>query len=205
MKKTLAAFVLSLMVIASIPLVSRAEPVLIATIVGTVLGVDFLSCDINIIWGCDEGGGGGTGLGGDVPAKDPTPVPTPCTSAPNSCGMTTTGFVKTATVGGKGNSCDATTPPDSACPPPTIGANGFKATPSLIGPGMHATLSWNVANVSACSISSDSAFTYSGTGQGSVDVNPTQTTTYTLSCHKGGGPSGTRSIRVTYDPHFVEK
>lgn len=108
--------------------------------------------------------------------------------------------------------CDADTPPNSQCPAPVIGENGFYADPSIIGGARlvngqgQTTLHWQASNSTACSISGDNGFSASGDASGEATATGlTQTTTFTLTCQDGdGGPTGKRSIRVIVDPKYRE-
>ncbi|MDE2071305.1 MAG: hypothetical protein KGI70_01055 [Patescibacteria group bacterium] len=102
-------------------------------------------------------------------------------------------------------SCNATPPPNSACPPPVIGRN-FYASPAPVGPGMSTTLTWSAANASACKIDGDNGFSNVGGSSGSVSTGPlASTTTFTLTCQNGGGgPETSASVRVAVDPHYQE-
>ena len=181
------------------PLQSRAEPTILATLIGGVaslFGVDFFSCSFNILFYCDSSGNViGSDGGGSV-------IQDACTSAPNSCGQTNTGFLS-----GNGSVCSATPPPNSTCPTPSIGGGDFYAQPSIIGVGMSSTLHWTASNATACTITSDNGFTPMTAGSsGSVSTGSiTASGTYTLTCKNGdGGPQGSASIRVVVDPNFKE-
>lgn len=224
----------------SAPLKSKGEVVLIITaIVGALTVVDAVSCDVNVIWGCDGGGMGvgGVGGGGVGGGGDPTPNPDACTSTPNGCGMTTEGSLEdgicnaspppnsscpsctsTANACGQtntgnviGGTCNATTPPNAACPPPVFSNDpnnsSFSASPSTLGVGMSATLSWSVSNATDCDITSDAGFSSLNKPiTGTMSTGPVLvTTTYTLTCENGdGGPRGSKTIKIIVDPHFKE-
>lgn len=75
------------------------------------------------------------------------------------------------------------TPPD-ACPTPPTPTLSVHATPSTIVVGGSSTLSWVSANTNSCSGSwTSQALSLNGT----VQVSPTSTTTYTVGCHGPGG------------------
>lgn len=160
---------------------------------GILAAVDATTCSVNVFWGCDGGGGGGGGSSNIVQ--------TPCTSSPNSCGMTNTGFIS-------GGACNATPPADSACPTPSVAQNAYYSSRTTVGPNMTATIYWTAQNATACAITSDNpAFTaYTGGSTGSISSGVlTQTSTYTLSCKNGDtGPSVSKSLRIIYNPNFVE-
>src|SRR3989344_1184454 len=106
----------------SIPSTSRGAPVIavILTVAVAATGVaiyDYNSCDVNLVWGCNSNGGstggGASGPGGGLwqgqgnePAETGNPqtqnenaqgaggaVGEICNSAPNACGMVSTGFI----------------------------------------------------------------------------------------------------------------
>ncbi len=161
---------------------------------GAATGV---ACAIGLI--CSSGGGGGGG-GGTVYANDP------CTSPANACGMTNAGTI--VNNGNGTGSCSATPPPNSQCPAPSISPGpGFYATPSTLGTGGSATLTWNTANATDCVVKGDNGFSGgSSTGSGSAPTGAlSQTTTFTLTCEDGaGGPKTSASIKVLIDPHYKE-
>jgi hypothetical protein len=140
--------------------------------------------------GGQSGGSGGAG-GGAAQACS--------TSGTNACGMSGTGFITNGV-------CSATVPPNSACPVPTIGTNGFYAEPALVRSGEQTTLRWNVTNATTCSLSGGSlsllGLPLSGNNlSGSI----TQKTTYTLTCENGdGGPSTSANTTVNLVPSFQE-
>jgi peptidoglycan-associated lipoprotein len=84
-------------------------------------------------------------------------------------------------------------PPPPPAKPPAPRIDAFSAEPSSIQQGQSATLSWSVANATDISIDQ-------GLGQiaanGTRQVFPANTTTYTLTA-RGGGASLTRSATVT--------
>lgn len=139
---------------------------------------------------------------GDGPKRsDPLPTqPDACSSAPNACGMRGTGFV----VGG---SCNATVPPNSECPAPAFGPNGFFAANTTIGRAMATTLTWAAEDATACTLSSDGSFSArSVEPSGSISTGALiQTTTFTLTCENGeGGPKSSRTAKVAIDPNIKE-
>ncbi len=182
------------------PAESKADPVVFTIILGAVtglIGVDIISCDINILFGCDDDAGivaGGNGNGSAT-------VQEICTSGTNACGQTNTGFIS-------GGVCNATAPPNSSCPAPSFGSDdAFFARPSKIGVGMSTTLNWTVTNATECDITSDNGFSAANRETtGSVSTGAvSMSSTYTLTCQNGdGGPEGSKSLRVIVDPHFRE-
>ena len=151
-----------------------------------------VACATRVICNPNPSSGGGGG-GGGAPARA-------CSSAPNSCGQTNSGFI----VGG---SCNATPPPNSACPAPAIPpSNGFYATPLIVGTGKSSTLTWNATNSTACTITGDNGFSNTGASSGSVSTGAlAATATFTLTCSNGaGGPQTSKSVKVIVDPHYKE-
>ena len=152
------------------PLPSKADPVTVVVTLlvgGAILGgatiYDYNSCDINLLWGCGGSGGAGGGPtsggdGGHGASSQPAPppgeqqgVPSPpggagqgapqaCSSAPNACGMVSTGFIN------QGEQCSATPPPASSCPAPAIDQGDFYAQPALVKSGNTTTLHWDVSS-----------------------------------------------------------
>lgn len=215
----------------SIPRTSEGAPIVavILTVAVAATGVtiyDYNSCDINLVWGCNKNGGGGLKEQGggfwqrqeNEPAEtgnEQTPnTPsgnTPgagggasgeiCSSAPNACGMVSTGFIN------QGGQCGTTTPPLSACPAPVIGAAGFYAEPARVKSGNTSTLHWSVTNATECAITGGGL---SLAGLGITGQNPTnpivQQTTFTLTCKNGaaGGPSSQANATVNIVPTFQE-
>lgn len=183
------------------PLQSRAEPTILATLIGGVaslFGVDFFSCSFNVLFYCDSGGNvvGSDGGGGT------TVVQNPCTSSANACGQTNTGFLSS-----DGGTCSATPPPNSTCPAPVIGVGGFYAQPTPIGSGMSSTLHWTVTSATECDITSDVGFSAPNQpATGSISTGPvTATATYSLTCQNTeGGPTSSASTKVVVDPHYIE-
>lgn len=163
--------------------------------VGIGIAGSTIACVTGLICPDSNSGGGAT----QAYANDP------CSSAANSCGMTNTGFIVNA--GNGTGACNATPPPNSTCPAPSIDAtSGFYARPSTVGPGEQTTLHWNASGSTACTISGDNGFAYSGDTSGAVPSGViAQTTLFTLTCENGaGGPSASARIRVTFDPHYQE-
>lgn len=170
------------------PLSARAIPLPILFLVVIPLTsaaiVDSISCTINVVWGCDDAPAAPAGGGGGGSSPDA------CSSGPNSCGMTNSGFIE-------GGSCNATPPPDSSCPAPVISQNDFFADPTKVREGESSTLTWDVQNATECTVTSDRGFNYSGGASGSVSSGPIpDTTMFTLTCQNGDGPSTSASLRV---------
>lgn len=123
--------------------------------------------------------------------------------------LATTNYQLTA-VGPAGNTQRTITVTVLPPPPPTI---TFTADPTqYIRPGQ-TTLSWTVTGVSVDEIDIDNGvgnvfpstvFDENGVGTGSVVVNPTDTTTYTLTAKNFGGAQGSTStaavIITVYEP-----
>ena len=196
-------------------IVSVVVVAVFTVIAGPIAGYG-VGCVIGLF--CGSGSGGST-------SYQQVAVNTPCTSAPNACNMTNIGsIVQTACTGDDGEpsrasegpqalgggscgTCNATPPPDSACPAPAIESGpGFYANPAKVSSGGQSTLIWNAANATACSISGDNGFSYSGDTSGSVPTGAlSQTTTFTLVCNNGDeGSSASASLRVILDPRYQE-
>jgi len=174
-------------------IVSVVVVAVFTVIAGPIAGYG-VGCAIGLF--CGSGGNGGGGADYQQVA-----VSSPCTSAPNSCGMTNNGTIQDSGV------CNATPPPNSSCPAPNIAQGaGFYSNPSFVAPGGQSTLVWNAANATACSISGDNGFSYSGDTSGSVPTGAlSQTTAFTLVCNNGDeGPSASASLRVILDPRYQE-
>jgi len=218
--KTLFALALVVVLIAA-PFTSiQADPVsvliAVVTAITAVLVVDATMCDVEIVFNCDDGPGGGSGGGGrgggggggSVPSPAASggsgggggSIPVACsTSLANACGMHGTGFI----VGGV---CNATVPPNSACPTPTISEEGFYADPDRVRKGNPTTLHWDVENATVCSLT--------GGGLelpplGIVGEQPISSinsaTTYTLTCWNGtDGPQASEEATVTIVPSYQE-
>ena len=157
-----------------------------------------IGCAVGLF--CGGGSNDSSGAPATVQNNDP------CTSGANACGMTNMGFYVGDNNTGTA-ACNATVPPNSSCPPPTIAqGGGFYATPSTVGPNGQATLHWNASNSTSCSLTGDNGFSYSGDTSGSISTGAlAQTTLFTLTCENGaGGSSTSASIRVTVDPQYKE-
>ncbi|BBO36039.1 lamin tail domain-containing protein [Lacipirellula parvula] len=83
--------------------------------------------------------------------------------------------------------------PDAVAPGPTISA--FNASAAEILVGQPVTLSWNVAGATSISINQGVGTV---TGQNQIVLNPTQTTTYTLSATNAQG-TNTRTVKVVVE------
>ena len=68
---------------------------------------------------------------------------------------------------------------------PSSTISSFTASPAIVAPAGAAVLSWNIANASAITISPGSYSTSAATG--SLTVNPTATTTYTITATNSTG------------------
>ncbi|MCR4326004.1 MAG: hypothetical protein NUV59_04390 [Patescibacteria group bacterium] len=99
----------------------------------------------------------------------------------------------------------------AAClyPPPVFIQSGeltghLQATPQIVPTGLPATLTWNVDNVSDCTVSGDNGDGWSGTS-GSHSSSPIlQQTIYTLSCDALDGSSVDEGVVVNVLPIFQE-
>lgn len=82
--------------------------------------------------------------------------------------------------------------------PVNASISSFTATPATIIEGQSSTLNWNVAAGQNCSI--DQSVGAVATS-GSISVNPTTTTTYTLTCDGlNGGSADTGTVTLTVNP-----
>ncbi|TSC68213.1 MAG: hypothetical protein G01um101456_719 [Parcubacteria group bacterium Gr01-1014_56] len=224
----ISAFLIAVLIISlllgALPQKTQAGPVaiIVAVVVTAVAGAavyDYVSCNLNLLFGgcgngnAGAGGGSGGGLiggtsnnsnslgGGNNSGNQPGntfPLAQPCSSAEaNSCGMRGNGFM----VNGV---CNATPPPNSSCPLPSFGS--FSADPSRVKSGNTTSLNWSVSNATVCSISggglSLSNLGISGTRQTNAI---TQKTIFTLTCQNGvGGPSSSKEATVSIVPTYEE-
>ena len=82
---------------------------------------------------------------------------------------------------------------DGTLPPPSVRVDSFAASPDTVTTGGTATLSWATSNADAVSIDNGVGAT---SADGSVDVTPSATTTYTLTATGAAGPA-TAQVTVT--------
>lgn len=81
---------------------------------------------------------------------------------------------------------------------------GFVANPTVIVPPGRSTLSWNCENAQSCFIN-QGVGAVNNPASSSATVNPTSTTTYTLTCSASGVPNYSASTRVTVvGPGIIE-
>lgn len=220
--------------IATAPLPVRSAPVVVvivvvATAMGAVAIYDYNSCGINIIWGCENAGGGTfgggitteptpgtttTGGGGNQTSKGTTTTPTLEQSFSNGSNNSAPVACLSATANGCGmfgngflnaaGVCSATPPSDSTCPAP---AGTFSANPNKVRKGNSTNLFWNVQNATACAITGG-GLSIQGLGiSGSVPTNPiANQTIFYLSCFNGpdGGPVKSIEATVNITPSFQE-
>ena len=227
-----ALLVLS-MVYTVAPKEAHGAPIIFVVIaVVTTATVDYLSCGVNIVWGCDDGNGGG----GGGPTSWSGSNGTKPTGGGNSGVIPGPGFGTGAGTGGSGGQdgqgsgpqacsssanvcgmrnnsflntsgvCGATTPPDSVCPPPSI--SSFYAEPARVrkGSSSASTLHWDVTGATACSISGG-GLSLSGLGiSGSVQTNAIDSqTNFTLTCVEGAGPITSAQATVGLIPDYREQ
>ena len=104
-------------------------------------------------------------------------------------------------------------------PPPApvsnlSGAAPITALPKIIKPGVPATVSWDVSNVTSCSVTGSNGDSWSGvssslatcthSGSGCSSAPITKATTFTISCTGlGGNLSGSAAVSLT--PKFQER
>jgi hypothetical protein len=202
------------------PLKTEGAPaaiIFVAVVTTAVAVYDYNSCDIHIIWGCDDDYGGvdkgqngtGGGSGGDNTSTTDVPgaqnnngnnngggVPNFCTSEANSCGLTRTG------------TCPVTPPPVSDCAEPVFGE--FSADPTLVRSGNTTNLSWEVSDATACSLNGGGLNLTGLNLSDSTESNPiTSRTEFILTCFNGdaalGAPSTSQTIVVNIIPTYQEQ
>jgi Right handed beta helix region/Periplasmic copper-binding protein (NosD) len=81
--------------------------------------------------------------------------------------------------------------------PTTVPTASLTATPSTITVGQTSTLTWSSTNATSCV---GTGFSTGGSPGSSLNVSPTVTTTYSVSCTGTGGTSPTASATVTVNP-----
>lgn len=119
-------------------------------------------------------------------------------AAVNSCGQTNGGTIQCNGL------CSASPPPNSGCPPPPScgtslsgGSCGFTGGPTPILPGATVTLQWYCPSSIYTSSQGDTHFSTGGALSGTATVNPTQSTTYSVTCiNSAGNSTGTAAIVV---------
>ncbi len=199
----------------------QAVAIVVATTVFVTTAV-VVACQFNLFGICPPPGGtGGTGGTSVTPATNTTGS-TPTTPGTGGTG----GTGGTSVIGGICNSpknpvcgimsqgtlvngvCNATIPPNSACPAPVIApSSGFYADPALVRSGNSSTLHWSVTNATACTVTGGGLnlnnLSLSGTNStGAV----TSKTVYTLTCVNGtGGPVSTVNTSVNLVPNTIEQ
>jgi hypothetical protein len=98
--------------------------------------------------------------------------------------------------------CNATLPPNSECPAPTI---EFYAKPSTVHPNATSTLYWTVTGATTCALSG--GLTLDNLSIVSQrDTDPiTQTTNYLLTCITGlDGTSAKAQVQIKLIPTYKE-
>jgi hypothetical protein len=147
--------------------------------------------------------GGGKGNGGKGGASNGNVNGSLCVSADNAtCPLAHIHNTGTIVNG----SCNATVPPNSACPAPLIGTGAFTASPAFIRPGSTATLTWNVTSATFCNLTGGGlSLTNLGIASQTQTNAISAKTTYTLTCLDGvGGPSSSAQTTVNLDPTYQE-
>jgi hypothetical protein len=142
--------------------------------------------------------GNGSPLGGTNGGVSGGGVPQACQSAAaNSCGMHGNGFLDA------NSNCNATPPPDSACPAPSIGS--FYANPARVQKNATSILYWSVTQATRCALSGGglSLSSLGITGQQPTNAI-TDSTDFTLTCQEGSGPSSSQSTNVGLIPSYQE-
>ena len=185
-----------------------------------VLVYDYFSCTFDLVFYSDcpsRGGTGGAGNGsgtggagsgngtggtgnGAGGAGSGGGAFTACLSAlSNACGMHGTGILENGV-------CNATPPPNSACPLPIIGDEGFYADPPRVRAGNTTTLHWDVTDATLCSLTGGGLSLSSLGIVGSTEtLEVNAATAYTLTCWNGtDGPQNSEEAIVTIVPSFEE-
>jgi len=99
--------------------------------------------------------------------------------------------------GASGSTPATTTTAVTVTPPPPAPTVTLTASPTIIGTGTAATLTWSSTNATSCTASGGWSGTESTRGSASTGVL-TATTSYTLTCSgPGGSKSGTAGVTVT--------
>lgn len=208
------------------PFSTKSAPVVVAivatvtTVTTAVLVYDYNSCDLHVVWGCDDDGGGngsgnnngnganngGTGQGqnnnGQNNGGNNTFQGEVCSSAPNACGLTSTGFENAQGI------CGATPPPVSSCPVPVF-EEDLTAEPNLVREGETATLSWEVSDATVCSLNGGGLNLLNLGVDGSQETEAINNRTeFTLTCTNGdlaeGAPSVSQTEVINTVPEFQE-
>ena len=153
-----------------------------------IVTIDYVTCDINFIWGCDSAG---------------SPLPAPPVDGGwsdfSSCSVSCGGGTQTrsctnpapenggAACSGPGSqSCNT-----QACAPTAL----LSANPSTIDQGESSTLAWSSANATSCN--AVGGFSTGGATSGSVLVSPSVTSNYQISCTGPGGSVNSGIATVT--------
>ena len=100
-------------------------------------------------------------------------------------------------------SAQTTVTSDGGGNPPAVPTLVLAATPSIIDAGQSSTVSWDASDATSCTASGD----WSGSKaiSGSEVVNPSATSTYTLSCiGDGGSASDSVTVTVNEQPPVVQ-
>jgi hypothetical protein len=210
------------------PLNTESAPAIIAivatvtTVTTAVLVYDYNSCDLHVIWGCDDngggggngsgsgGGGGGTGGAGAGGAGSGNGAGSGggglggqfCTSTENSCGISSNGTTDSQGI------CQAVPPPLSSCPTPTF-EQDFEAEPNLVREGNTTTLSWEVSDATTCSLVGGGLDLQGLLIDGEQDTDEiNQRTEFVLTCFNGdpleGAPLTAQTEVVNIVPSYEE-
>jgi len=108
----------------------------------------------------------------------------------------TTTYTITATSGGGTATDTVTVTVEPPPPPPTV---TISADPATIDYGASTTLTWSSTDATACSIDQGVGTVVPPEG-GSIDVSPTETTTYTITATGPVGETATDTVIVTVIP-----
>ena len=113
-----------------------------------------------------------SGATGSTPANPPW-LGVGCLSPANACGQPNSGTYNCA------GTCSASTPPNSACPAPTL---AFSANPVTIVSGNSSTLTWTPTNAASCWAWGGGIDGWKTPTGGNQVVSPATTTTYFMEC-----------------------
>ncbi|MEK7135950.1 MAG: hypothetical protein AAB831_02190 [Patescibacteria group bacterium] len=195
MRRNIFIFFLSLLVFSFglfLPVAGvRAAPVVVYVALGQVAGyvaatavlVDYVSCDVNVLWGCGGGGDGGSSAPVVNGACSATHYGcTEGTSVSNVSGSGSWTWSCEGYGGGTTASCS-----ESKAPTATLSAN-----PSTIDSGQSSTLTWSSTYATSCTAAG--GFSTGGATSGSASTGVlTSTQNYQVSCT---GPDGSANSNI---------
>lgn len=177
--KSIGVFlVIPLIVVTSFSFPRPAHAVVLIAVIATVVVVDYVTCGVNLIWGCGGDGGGG----GSAPVTTPATVlfsasPTTIDSGESSTLTWTSTFATSCTAAGGFSTGGATSgsastgaltqtstyqitctgdggtsAPASATVTVVNPSVSISTTPDRVPSGGATTISWDATNVNACTI-----------------------------------------------------